>query len=298
MNNVTTTIIEAFSVVLFVLLLTTAYAAATTIVSIANATVGLGDTATIPIMLNNITDYGSGTIRIWYNHSVVHVTDVRGSPESQVAAKYIDNSIGYTSITASNPYGVSGNITFANVEFTAVGSGSTPLNLTVASLYDTTPTSIQTNVSNGLIRVTDVDLYPCSIDFSPAWMSNATDITVRLFNNGTADACNFTVNVTMTSDCATNWTNITNTSVCANAYKNVTVTSPPLLHCCNYTVNVTLNDDPETVSESIKYNNSKIRTFHAIPVKLKVTHHYGNMTSYNGTLSGNKSVVMFELVRT
>ena len=295
-NIVTEIGIKAFSVVLFVLLLTTAHAAATT-VSIENVTAELDDTVTIPIMLNNITDYGTGTIRIWYNYSVVHVTDVTSSPESQVAAKYIDNSIGYTSISASNLYGVSGNITFANVKFAAVGSGSSPLDLTVASLYDTTPTSIQTNVSNGLIIVTDVDLYPCSIDFSPAWMSNATDITVRLFNNGTADACNFTVNVTMTSDCATNWTNITNTSVCANAYKNVTVTSPPLLHCCNYTVNVTLNNDPETVSESIKHNNSKIRTFHAIPVKLKVTHHYGNMSAYNGTLSGNNSVAMFELYK-
>jgi len=60
-NIVTETGIKAFSVVLFVLLLTTAHAAATT-VSLANVTAELGDTVTIPIMVNDITDYGTATI--------------------------------------------------------------------------------------------------------------------------------------------------------------------------------------------------------------------------------------------
>ena len=156
MNNITRIGIKAFSVVLFALLLTAAHAAATT-VSIAGVTAELGDTVTIPIMVNDITNYGSSTIRIWYDYQVVHVTDVTGSPESQVAAKYIDNSIGYASITASNLYGASGDIAFANVEFTAVGFGSSLLDLTVASLYDTTPTNIERSIIDGSITVGQVE---------------------------------------------------------------------------------------------------------------------------------------------
>ena len=33
-------------------------------------------------MINNITDYGNGTIRTWYDHLVVHVTNITGSPNS------------------------------------------------------------------------------------------------------------------------------------------------------------------------------------------------------------------------
>ncbi|PXF62192.1 MAG: hypothetical protein C4B59_00860 [Candidatus Methanogaster sp.] len=297
MNNITKIGIKAFSVALLISLLATASAAATT-VSIADTVVGSGGVVTLPIMISNITNYGMGTMDIRYNSSVVHVTDVTSSSDSNVVTKNIDNTAGVTRILASNTGGVSGNIVFANAKFMAVGvPGSvTSLNIDVIELCDTSYNDIPANISDGSITVSDLDLYPCSIDFSPAWMSNATDITVRLFNNGTGDACNFTLNVTMTSDCATNWANITNTSVCANAYKNITVTSPPLLHCCNYTVNVTL--DPENkIIESNETNNTATKRFRAIRVKLKVTHHYGNMTAYNGTLSGNKSVVMFELYK-
>ncbi|PXF62191.1 MAG: hypothetical protein C4B59_00855 [Candidatus Methanogaster sp.] len=235
-------------------------------------------------------------MNIGYDPSVVHVTGVTGSSDSTVVAKNIDNTTGLVRILASNLGGVSGDIVFANVKFMTVGPGSTSLNINVIELCDTSYNDIPANISDGSIRICDLDMYLCSIDFSPAWMSNATDITVTLFNNGTGDACNFTLNVTMTSDCATNWTNITNMSVCANAYKNITVTSPPLLHCCNYTVNVTL--DPENkIIESNETNNTATETFHAIRVKLKVTHHYGNTTAYNGVLSGNNPVVMFELYK-
>ena len=151
-NIVTKVRIKEFSVVLFVLLLSTAHTAATT-VSIANVTAEPGDTVTLPIMINDITDYGSGTIRIWYDHLVVHVNNITGSPNSTIAATYTNNSIGYTAISASNPYGASGDIAFANVEFTVVGVGSSPLNLVVASLHDNAPTSIPRSISNGSITV-------------------------------------------------------------------------------------------------------------------------------------------------
>jgi len=151
-NIVTKIRIKAFSAALFVLLLTTTSAAATT-VSIANVTAEPGDTVTLPIMINDITDYGSGTIRIWYDHLVVHVTNIAGSPNSSIVATYTDNSIGYTAISASNPSGASGDIAFANVVFTVVGGGSSPLDLVVASLYDNAPLDVPRSISNGSITV-------------------------------------------------------------------------------------------------------------------------------------------------
>ena len=146
----------------------------------------------------------------------------------------------------------------------------------------------------------DLYAYPCCVDFSPAWMSNATDITVTVLNDGTGDASNFRVTVTMTSGCPGDpgypWTDSMITSVCAKAYKNVTFTSPPLSHCCNYTVTASLDSDG-TVTESNEFNNDETKVFRAIRVKLKVTHHYGNWSTYNGVLSGNNPVVMFELYK-
>ena len=104
----------------------------------------------------------------------------------------------------------------------------------------------------------ELDAYPCCIDFSPAWMSDATNITVTVLNNGTGDACCFTVNVTMTSDRPGDsdypWSDCVTTSVCAKAYKNITFTSPELTMCCNYTVTVRL-DTENDVDESDEGNN-------------------------------------------
>ena len=152
MNNITKIGIKAFSVALLILLLATASAAAT-IVSLADVVVEPDGVVTIPIMIGNITNYGAGTINIWYDPSVVHVTDVTGSPDSNVVAKDINNTAGFAKILASNLGGVSGDIIFANIEFMAVGPGSTPLNIDVIELCDTSYNDISANISDGSITV-------------------------------------------------------------------------------------------------------------------------------------------------
>jgi len=151
----TKTGLAVLSAVLFMLLLVAMAQSASTAVtvSLADVTAESGDVVTVPIIINNMTDYGSATVKIGYDHAVVHITGVTGGPESQVAAKYTDNTIGYTAVSAANQYGASGNIIFANVEFTAVGTGSTQLDLTVDSLYDRVPNDIPRNVSSGLFMV-------------------------------------------------------------------------------------------------------------------------------------------------
>jgi hypothetical protein len=124
-------------------------------VSIADASVDLFGKVTIPIMITNIEDYGTGTIDIEYDPSVVHVTDVTSSSDSSVTAKNINNTIGLAKISAWNIDGVSGDIIFANVSFASVGVGSTPLILDVVTLQNISYTEITPRtISNGSFRTT------------------------------------------------------------------------------------------------------------------------------------------------
>jgi len=145
--------IVTFSIGLLILLLSGTACASATTVSIADAAGEPGDVITIPIMVSEITDYGTGTIEIEYDPSVVHVTDVTRGPKSQIAAHDVNNTLGFAQISASNPRGVSGAIIFANVTFKAIGAGSTPLNLDVTLLGDLSYKEIPATTSNGSIEI-------------------------------------------------------------------------------------------------------------------------------------------------
>ena len=152
MNNITRIGIKAFSVALLISLFATAYAAATT-VSIADAVVEPNDVITLSIVIGNITNYGMGTINILYDPSVVHVTDVTGSSDSNVVTKNINNNAGFARILASNLGGVSGDVVFANVKFMAVGPGPTTLDIDIDRLCDTSYNDISADISDGSIKV-------------------------------------------------------------------------------------------------------------------------------------------------
>jgi hypothetical protein len=139
---------------------------------------------------------------------------------------------------------------------------------------------------------TKPDLYP-QIRVLPAWRSNETEIVVMAYNGKTRDAGNFNVNVSMA-----NWyNNSVQTSVCAKAYREITYTpDQDLVNCTDYTVTVVL-DTTNTTAESNELNNTTSKTFHAVDVRLKVTHHYGNTSTYNGELSDNNDVAMIDVAR-
>ena len=129
---------------------------AATTVSITDATADPGDTVTVPLMINSIDNYGTGTINIEYDPAVTHITDVTSSSDSSVTAKSINNTIGLTRISAWNIDGVSGDIIFADVKINVVGNGgdSTPLTITVVTLQDTSYTEISPTVSDGSFTIT------------------------------------------------------------------------------------------------------------------------------------------------
>ncbi|RLG23253.1 hypothetical protein DRN85_09690, partial [Methanosarcinales archaeon] len=145
------------------------------------------------------------------------------------------------------------------------------------------------------------DLYP-RIRVLPAWQSNKTEIVVRMYNNGTTDAGNasnpFIVSATMSNASGVIWTNSSvQTFVCAKTYREITYTPDlDLVNCTDYTVTVVL-DTTNTTAESNELNNTTSKTFHAVDVRLKVTHHYGNTSTYNGELSDNNDVAMIDVAR-
>jgi len=129
--------------------------AQTTSVSIADITAASGDVVTVPLMVNDMTDFGTATINITYDPLVVHVTNITDSSDSVIAAFNNNNAAGFTAISASNTGGASGDIVFANVEFTAVGSDgdSTLLSLTIDSLYDRSFNAISATIGDGSFTI-------------------------------------------------------------------------------------------------------------------------------------------------
>jgi len=128
--------------------------ASATTVSIGDLTCDDGGTVTAEVMLKDVQNYGTGTINIAYNPTIVHVTGVAGNTNSTLVTHNEDNTAGVVTISAWNTGGVSGDIAFASVTFKAVGTGSTPLGLDVTKLRDTSMTTpIPFEVANGSITV-------------------------------------------------------------------------------------------------------------------------------------------------
>ena len=160
MKQINTNLIKVLSACLLLSLAVQCCAATT--VSIEDVTADPGDLVIVPIMINDVTDYGTGTINITYDPSVVHITGVTSSSDSTVLASTISNVAGFTKISALNSGGASGDIVFANVEFTAIGTGSSPLDIDVVTLYDRSFNKIHetATVDNGLFTSGDVSTSP------------------------------------------------------------------------------------------------------------------------------------------
>ncbi|HJH27878.1 MAG TPA: hypothetical protein C5S37_14210 [Methanophagales archaeon] len=131
------------------------------------------------------------------------------------------------------------------------------------------------------------NVIPTAIEFSPAWQCNKTEIIVNVSNEGTGDATNFDLTVTMSNESGVIWTDTTQRSLCAMAYKNFITpieTAPELTRNSNYTVEARTNPAIE-------------KAFQAIEVSVKMTHHYGNCSDYNGQNSNYNTAKMFETTK-
>ena len=179
---------KAAVTVLFLLAVFISAASAQVTVSIGDIEASPGESITAPIMIYDVTNYGAGTINITYDPSVVHVTDVASTADSDVVAWGVDNVTGCVSISAWNITGISGNISFANVTFKAVGSPGdvSDLNIEIKTLKDTSYKDIPATPINGSFEIRSI---PTSPTPSPAQI----DLFFLIDGSGSIDAANFTL---------------------------------------------------------------------------------------------------------
>jgi hypothetical protein len=146
-----------FAVLSLLIVLSPTAAAATTI-SVQDVTVLPGGSATIPIMITDVTDVGVAAIEFSYNPSVVHVTAVTDS-QFDVCDPTIDNVTGEFEIAGVQFWspGLNGNARLANVTLKAVGTSgqSSPLSITINELKTVGPPSqnIPADVDDGTFTI-------------------------------------------------------------------------------------------------------------------------------------------------
>jgi len=125
-----------------------------TTVSIADATAITNSNVSLPIVVENVTNLGAGTVWLTYDPSVVNVLSVSAGDLGTVVAN-INNTIGRAAITAFSTTPASGNVTFSNVLLRAVGAMNTTssLMLSVIHLADQNGVAIQNTVRSGTFKV-------------------------------------------------------------------------------------------------------------------------------------------------
>ncbi len=114
-----------------------------------------GDTATVPIIVYDVTDLAAGTLRVTYDSSVCNVTDITTGELTTIVKNLGTPGLAVISAFDSGT-GHTGDVTLANLKIKAIGScgDSSPLNITVETLgtYNGTQ-NIQATVSNGTFTI-------------------------------------------------------------------------------------------------------------------------------------------------
>jgi hypothetical protein len=179
---------------------TTAGAASTT-VSIADVTAAPNESITVPLMIEHVTDLGSGTIDISYDPAVVHVTGVTDGTGNALKVQdwNIDNATGIVRIVAwdaATPHG--GNVIFANITYKAVGYGTgiSPLNITVRDLlYYSDYSQIPHFIRNGSITIQDATEPTYLWIAKPEAGTTGEAVTVSLFVTDNVGVTNYSITI-------------------------------------------------------------------------------------------------------
>ena len=103
------------------------------------------------IRINTTENYGTGTIIVNYNPSIIHVTDVQGGDYSTVVIWNADNTNGFVNISAWNTTGTCGDFVFATIAFKPVATGKSQLDIEVQLLQDILSNDIPAATSSGSI---------------------------------------------------------------------------------------------------------------------------------------------------
>ena len=102
----------------------------------------------VDISLSHIQDYGSGTIDLYFDHTVVDVDSIGLGDSGTLHSNKMSD--GHYTISASSNAGLNGDVVFANVTFKPTGlpSDCSDIDLVVETLYDRNYTALPTVVNN------------------------------------------------------------------------------------------------------------------------------------------------------
>ncbi len=172
MNYENKFILSGVSVIVFIALslsLFTVPASAGTVVSVDDACVEQpGDSVSVPVMINNVTNLGVADIILTYDQSVVRVTSVTNSTFDFMTG-VVNDSAGTVKIVAMDysDAGLSGDVKLADLMLEAVGNtGETStLNLIINELKEagTPETTIPAVTDNGTFGIIDPPEPPISL---------------------------------------------------------------------------------------------------------------------------------------
>jgi len=175
-------------------------AASETTIGIDDYSVEPGNTVTVPIWINDTVMLGGCEINFTYDPTVVHVTDVLQG-DLRFSFKYkISNGSGWMRANALDVDGLSGNVTFAYLDLTAVGDDgdTSPLNIASANIFDINGTTIAYTTNNGSFTSSSRDLVITQKSESWVIMGDKTyNIAYTVTNTGSGDAGASTTSVTV-----------------------------------------------------------------------------------------------------
>lgn len=162
MNNVNVVLITILS-----LMIASGAASAETTISIAELAAVKEKNVTVPIIINNVSNFGTGTIELSYNSGVVRVVSYSSGNIVDADAPQVNIIDGRTRILVDytkSLTGPSGTFNFINITLKGVGEPKTKsnLNISIEELKTPTGTDIPVIPINGSFKILlkgDVDGY-------------------------------------------------------------------------------------------------------------------------------------------
>ena len=135
----------------------TVSAGETPTVSLADFEANPASTIKAPLMMYNVTDVAGGEFNTSFDPSVVYVTDI-SEGDIGTTTSNINNEAGWAYMNVFGSEGKSGDVVFAYLNLTAVGSESesSSLNLSVISLFNTNYMDISYKTDNGTFTIRDI----------------------------------------------------------------------------------------------------------------------------------------------
>ncbi len=166
-------------------------AASETTISIDDYSVEPGNTITAPIRINDTVMLGGCAINFTYDPAVVRMIGVTQGDLRYSFMSNVNNGSGWMQANALDAEGLSGNVTFAHIDLTAVGDeeDTSPLNITSINLVDINYTEISYTVNNGSFAIipandtTPPTIHSVAIDPTVVAPNGSIDVTVTATDN-------------------------------------------------------------------------------------------------------------------